>query len=274
MFVDVYNAVLECTHVGQAKSSATTGRTQPSDWSYFRLVARQTDGKMAEYTRLKIVPHGAHVVEVSLNRPERSNAMDTRLWQEVGHYFGSVVPNLAGCRCVVLTGQGRNFSGGIDLQNSPLDDAAGGGDKSGGEISNGDEADDDDQPDAAAAALRVLRMGTAWQRSWTALAECGRPVIAAVQGACIGAALELISAADIRLCSRDAFFAAPEVDVGIAADIGGLQRFPKIIGNDSLMRELMLTARRMGSAEALSLGAWCFFPVRPNAENTRRVRTP
>ena len=206
----------------------------------------------AEYARLKIVPHGAHVVEVSLNRPERSNAMDTRLWQEVGHYFGTVVPNLIGCRCVVLTGQGRNFSAGIDLQHSPLDDV-GGGSGGGSEKRAGDR--EGEEPDAAAAALRVLRMGTAWQRAWTALTECGRPVIAAVHGACIGAALELISAADIRVCTRDAFFAAPEVDVGIAADIGGLQRFPKIIGNDSLMRELMLTARRMGSAEALSLGA-------------------
>lgn len=199
------------------------------------------------YSRLQLEWHGEHVLEVSLNRPEKRNAMDTRLWQEVGHLFGTVVPNLVKCRCIVLTGQGRHFSSGIDLQQSGMDDFGG---------ARSADDDEDDGPDVAAGALNVLRVGTAWQQAWTSLTECGRPVIAAVHGACIGAALELICAADIRLCTEDVIFAAPEVDVGIAADIGGLQRFPKLIGNDSLVRELMLTARKMGPDEALKLG-WC-----------------
>ena len=196
------------------------------------------------YTRLKIIRHGDHVLELSLNRPRKSNAMDTQLWLEVGNFFGVVAPNLTKCRCIVLTGQGKHFSAGIDLQQTDGFTEV---------TSNGG---DDDGPNAAAAALRVLRTGIAWQQAWTALTECGRPVIAAIHGACIGAALELICAADIRLCSANAYFAAPEVDVGIAADIGGLQRFPKLIGNDSLVRELMLTARKMDAREAQSLGAF------------------
>jgi len=169
--------------------------------------------------------------------------MDTRLWREVGHFFTSVV-NETACRCIILTGQGRHFSSGIDLNDNAFGEASSGG--------SGD--DDDDEHSVAHAALGILRTGTEWQRAWSSLEECGRPVIAAIHGACIGAALELASATDIRLCTNNAVFAAPEVQVGIAADIGGLQRFPKIIGNDSLVRELMFTGRKMYAPEALSLG--------------------
>lgn len=64
----------------------------------------------------------------------------------------------------------------------------------------------------------------------------------------------MISAADIRYCSKDAWFTIKEVDIGLAADIGTLQRFPKIVGNDSLVRELVYTARKFTSEEAKSIG--------------------
>lgn len=97
--------------------------------------------------------------------------------------------------------------------------------------------------DTSRRALSIIRSGREWQRAWSVLAECGVPVIACIHGGCFGAALEMIAACDIRLCTANAFFCAPEIDIGLAADIGGLQRFPKILGNDSLVRELMLTAR-------------------------------
>lgn len=79
-------------------------------------------------------------------------------------------------------------------------------------------------------------------------------MIAAVHSACIGAGVDMISAADIRLCTQDAYFQIKEVDLGLAADLGTLQRMPKIIGNDSLVRELAYTARKMYADEALRVG--------------------
>lgn len=83
---------------------------------------------------------------------------------------------------------------------------------------------------------------------------CTKPVIAAVHSACIGAGTNLIAAADIRYCADDAWFTVKEIDLGLAADIGALQRLPKVIGNQSLVRELCYTGRKMDSKEAFSCG--------------------
>merc|ERR1712181_129427 len=97
-------------------------------------------------------------------------------------------------------------------------------------------------------------MGQAWQESFNAIEKCWKAVIACVHGACVGAGIEMISACDIRFCTEDAWFQAAEINIGMAADVGGLQRFPKLIGNQSLVRELVLSGRRMPSAESLMHG--------------------
>ena len=76
------------------------------------------------------------------------------------------------------------------------------------------------------------------------------PVICAMSGYVIGAGIDLASACDIRICSKDAKFSIKEVDIGICADLGTIQRFQKIIGNDSLFRELAFTGRYFDAAEA------------------------
>lgn len=88
----------------------------------------------------------------------------------------------------------------------------------------------------------------------TALELCSRPVIAAVHSACIGAGVSLITAADIRYCTEDAYFTVKEIDLGLAADVGALQRLPKVVGNHSWARELCLTGRNFDSKEALTFG--------------------
>merc|ERR1712150_141415 len=75
-----------------------------------------------------------------------------------------------------------------------------------------------------------------------------------MHGACIGAGVEMVSAADMRFCTADTKFAVKEVDIGLAADVGGLQRFPKLVGNQSLVRELVFSCRNMSAAEAQKLG--------------------
>ena len=79
-------------------------------------------------------------------------------------------------------------------------------------------------------------------------------MIAAVNGACVGGGVDLITACDIRYCSASAWFQVKEVDIGLAADVGTLQRLPKVIGSESLTRELVYTARRVSSSDALQYG--------------------
>lgn len=71
-----------------------------------------------------------------------------------------------------------------------------------------------------------------------------------MHSACVGAGVDLITSADMRYCTKDAWFQVKEVDIGMAADVGTLQRLPKVIGNQSLVRELCFTARKMNSEEA------------------------
>ncbi|XP_039510158.1 delta(3,5)-Delta(2,4)-dienoyl-CoA isomerase, mitochondrial-like [Pimephales promelas] len=84
--------------------------------------------------------------------------------------------------------------------------------------------------------------------------QCPKPVIVAVHGGCIGGGVDLITACDIRLCTQDAWFQIKEVDIGLAADVGTLQRLPKVIGSRSLVNELAFTARKMHADEAKSCG--------------------
>lgn len=88
----------------------------------------------------------------------------------------------------------------------------------------------------------------------SSLELCSRPVIAAVHSACIGAGVSLITAADIRYCTEDSYFTVKEIDIGLAADVGALQRLPKVVGNQSWARELCFTGRNFDSKEALSFG--------------------
>ncbi len=123
-------------------------------------------------------------------------------------------------RVIVLSGSGRAFTAGLDLASGGLDSFK------------------RSESSAAENALHIRYMGTQWQNSLSSISSCGKCVVAAVHGPCIGAGVELISACDIRWCSKDAFFVLAEVDIGMAADVGGLQRFPKIVG--ALMPERAL----------------------------------
>lgn len=91
------------------------------------------------------------------------------------------------------------------------------------------------------------------QDAVTAIERCRKPVVAAIHGACIGGGIDVVTACDLRFCSKDAFFAVKEVDLGITADLGTLQRLPKIVGFANAM-ELALTGRRFSGSDAKDLG--------------------
>ncbi|CAG2181893.1 unnamed protein product, partial [Oppiella nova] len=144
-------------------------------------------------------------------------------------------------RVVVISGAGKTFSAGLDF-NDMLD-------MIGHLTTTGPEAGD-----VATKAKFLRNMIILLQNSFNSIVKCSKPVIASVHGGCVGAGLDLIAATDIRYASNDAFFSLREVDIGMAADLGSLQRFPKIVGNDSLVREMAFTAKNISSAEAKQLG--------------------
>lgn len=136
---------------------------------------------------------------------------------------------------IVLSGRGSHFCSGIHLDALTSTVAA------------------PQSLDRARVSDRLRRDIHFLQDAVTAIERCRKPVIAAIHGACIGAGIDIITACDIRYSTQDAFFSVKEVDLGITADLGTLQRLPTIVGYGHAM-ELALTARRFSASEANSLG--------------------
>lgn len=189
-----------------------------------------------QFEHLNVTEPAKHVFNVELNRPKKMNAMNAKLWDEIGAAFTNLGkdPN---CRVIVLSGAGKIFTSGIDL----------------GDLGKIIEVVTGDQ-DASRKAMPIIPVIDHLQSQFTALVKCPKPVIGAVHSACVGGGVDLITATDIRLCTQDAYFQVKEVDMGLAADVGTLQRLPKVIGNQSLVNDLCFTARKMFSDEAASSG--------------------
>ena len=105
--------------------------------------------------------------------------------------------------------------------------------------------------DTARKSLILRKLIQEYQDGFTALEKIPQPVIALIHNACIGGGIDMVTAADIRLCTSDSYFCVKEVDIGLAADVGTLQRLPKVIGNESLVRDLCYTARNMHANEGI-----------------------
>lgn len=161
--------------------------------------------------------------------------MNKAFWSEMVECFNKIAQD-ADCRAVVISGAGKMFTSGLDLMEMAGDLLQPQGD------------------DAARISWFFRGIITRYQETFSVIEKCPKPVIAAVHGGCIGGGVDLITACDIRYCAQDAFFQVKEVDVGLAADVGTLQRLPKVIGNQSLVNELAFTARKMMADEALGSG--------------------
>ncbi|WP_312570644.1 crotonase/enoyl-CoA hydratase family protein [Stutzerimonas balearica] len=173
------------------------------------------------------------VAQVLIDRPEKINAMNADFWAEIIDVF-RWVDDTDEVRVVVLSGAGPHFSSGIDLQLLA---------QVGAQLGK----------DVGRNAEQLRRKILSLQASFNAVDHCRKPVIAAIQGYCLGGAIDLISACDMRYCSADARFSIKEIDMGMAADVGTLQRLPRIIG-DGMMRELAYTGRTLDGAEAQAIG--------------------
>jgi len=183
-----------------------------------------------------------HIATVRLNRPEKANAMNAAMWQEIRQAF-QWVDATPEARVAVLQGEGRYFTAGIDLQlmtGIDLQLMMG----LGPQIAN--ECDGRTRE-----ALRRVILDM--QDTLTSLERCRKPVLAAIHGGCIGGGIDLITCADMRYCSADASFTIKEIDIGMTADVGTLQRLPRLVG-EGITRELAYTGRTFDAAEARSIG--------------------
>ncbi|XP_011370566.1 delta(3,5)-Delta(2,4)-dienoyl-CoA isomerase, mitochondrial [Pteropus vampyrus] len=187
------------------------------------------------YETLRVTVAQRHVLHVELNRPEKRNAMNKAFWREMVECFNKIAQD-ADCRAVVISGGGKMFTAGIDLTDL------------------GPEILQVQGDDVARISWQLRLLISRYQESFNVIEKCPKPVIAAIHGGCIGGGVDLITACDIRYCTQDAFFQVKEVIVGLAPDTGTLQRLPRVIGNQSLVNELVFTARKMMADEALGSG--------------------
>lgn len=188
---------------------------------------------MQDFEALK-VEISENVATVSLNRPEKANALNGVLWNEIGQAFDALDENDA-VRVIILRGEGKHFSSGIDFMLIAELMAS---------IASFPEGKKQET-----LRRRILGM----QSSFTAAERCRKPVVAAIKGACVGGAIDLITACDMRYAVKESRFSVKEVDLAIVADIGTLQRLPGLVG-EGVCRELALTGRTFEGEEAKRLG--------------------
>ena len=202
------------------------------------------DAPLPTFTTLRLTRLGEYAVEVALNRPRKSNAIDGAMWRELRACFEALAA-LDWLRVVLLTGgDSKNFCAGIDLADLQSGLALG--------IGVGRPSEDD--PDAARRALGIRKHILYLQGAFDAIEALPVPVVAVVHGACFGGAIDLITACDVRWAAAGSRFSVKEVDIGLCADVGTLARLPKVIGSQSLVRELCLTGREFDADEAAACG--------------------
>jgi enoyl-CoA hydratase len=178
----------------------------------------------------------AGVVEVTLLGPGKGNAMGPDFWAEMPILFKALDADES-VRAVVVTGSGANFCFGLDLAayaslwGSLLAEDGG----------------------LARPRMRLHDQARAMQSGLDAVAECRKPVVAAISGWCIGGGVDLIAACDVRYASAEAKFSVREVRVAMVADMGSLQRLPGII-SDGHLRELVLSGKDISAARAERIG--------------------
>jgi enoyl-CoA hydratase len=172
------------------------------------------------------------VAHIRMNRPDELNSMVREFWSELPEIVRGI-SDAASARVIVLSSTGKHFCAGMDL----------------GVFAEAPHADA--EPGRRQAYTRSL-VGLL-QQTASCLEKARVPVLAAVQGGCIGGGVDVVTAADCRYASRDAFFVVQEISVGMTADIGTLQRLGRVVP-EGVARELAFTGRRMTAERAFEVG--------------------
>lgn len=173
-----------------------------------------------------------HIAHLVLNRPEAMNTMHPTFWRELDEVL-TQLHKAGDARVLVISSTGKHFSAGMAL-----------------ETFSGAIAMDDQSPEGRAAIFDML---ADMQATFTKLETLRIPVIAAIQGGCIGGAVDMVTACCIRYATADAFFCIQEINIGMVADVGTLQRLPKLVPL-AVVKELAYTGRRLSAARALGYG--------------------
>ena len=173
-----------------------------------------------------------HIANLVLSRPEAMNTMHPTFWRELDDVL-TRIHREGTARVLVISSTGKHFSAGMAL-----------------ETFAGAIQMDDQSPEGRAAIFDLL---TDMQSTFTKLERLRIPVIAAIQGGCIGGAVDMVTACCIRYATADAFFCIQEINIGMVADVGTLQRLPKLIP-EAVVKELAYTGRRLGADKALGYG--------------------
>ncbi|GMT26591.1 hypothetical protein PFISCL1PPCAC_17888 [Pristionchus fissidentatus] len=167
------------------------------------------------YANILVADIGDGVFNVQFNRPKQLNAITMDLWREIGEVFTKLDTD-DNCRAIILSGSGRAFTSGIDLRG----------------FSTMLSAEINADRDAARKGRALLRLAEKMQAAFSSIEKCCKPVVAAIHAYCLGT----------------------EVAVGLATDVGTLNRLPKIVGNHSWVREACLTGLHFRGDEALQYG--------------------
>ncbi|MFZ1455855.1 MAG: crotonase/enoyl-CoA hydratase family protein [Saprospiraceae bacterium] len=170
------------------------------------------------------------IAHVSLHRPEKANALNVAAWFELESIFREISEN-DGIRVVVLSGgESKHFCAGIDLEMLMS-------------IATSDIKCEGRRRE------QIRKFVLQLQAPINAIELCTKPVIAAIHGGCIGAGVDIVTACDMRYCTDDTYFTVKEIDMGMVADLGTLQRLPKIIP-EGIAREMAYTGRNVYGPEA------------------------
>jgi enoyl-CoA hydratase len=175
-----------------------------------------------------------HIATVWLNRPDKLNAMNLPMWDDLPRAMEAVGTD-PDVRVVIIRGKGRSFTAGIDLQALA-------------KVGTGQDGSSE-----VAKRQALYRQIKKMQHTMTSIADCPKPVIAAVHGYCIGAGVDLITACDIRLASPDATFSVRETRIGMVADVGTMQRLPRVVAPGHVA-ELAFTGRDIAAQRAKEIG--------------------
>ena len=185
------------------------------------------------------VDHDGHVAHLRLNRPDALNSMIRAFWMELPTIVREI-DDEGRARAIVISSTGKHFSAGMDLAVFTGGDI---GLPSGESMSN----------ELGRRQAYFRQVALMLQDSFTCLERTRVPVLAAIHGGCIGGAVDMVAACDLRYASADAFFCVQEINIGMTADLGTLQRLPKIIP-EGIAREMAYRGQRLRAQRAYEVG--------------------
>ena len=196
------------------------------------------------FTSIAVSSPSPHLVHIELCHG-RHNLLNAAFWDELTAACHLIAHSLSLIRVVLVTGRGDIFSAGLDLiDHTPLLAPP----------PSPSPSPSTPHPDISRVTLDRLSSIERYQRAFTSLEQLPQPVLALVHGAAIGGAIDLLTACDVRLATTSASFCVKEVDIGIAADVGTLQRLGKVVGSASEVRRWSYTACRVTAEEAAEVG--------------------